>query len=357
LFDLEVVNTADPCRKIFITASARLKTAWSHYCYLKLTADRAGLLPPSTVPCPPAPFKIMLIRPIETSPAQPFITFDALARSPAPSPPPEPAAASPDPKGGSKKRWSLLGKVLTLNAPPADDPLEQTRRETAAARTSSARPSTANPPPPPPKPSTPGPEDQPPVTWRFELEPFAYAPPHMRALILARPRLPAPAQARVSARSRTGSNPPPPAAHMPSPTRRVSGNNEGGLVSGARNAGGPSSTPASPAAAPQLTFSESLVRALSEPLSGDSEGSIKTSSSGNTAVSAASAASAATIAAAARPTGTKARNAIYTGRALAEWALVVGECNAFVENRRGEGVLGLAEVEVPQLPTQSPRQM
>ncbi|KAH6682280.1 hypothetical protein F5X68DRAFT_24895 [Plectosphaerella plurivora] len=335
--------------KIFITASARLKTAWSHYCYLKQTADLAGLLPPSTVPCPPAPFKIMLIRPIETAPTQPFVSFDALARSSAPSPPPESPVSSPDMKSGSKKRWSLLGKVLTMNAPPADDPLEQTRRETAAART---RPSTANPPPPPPKPSTPAPSDTPPVTWRFELEPFAYAPPHMRALILARPRLPAPAQARVSARSRTGSIPPPPAAHMPSPTRRVSGNNEGGLVSGARNANG-APAPVSPAAAPQLTFSESLVRTLSEPLSGDSEGSIKTSSSGGTAVSGATSA----ITAAVRPTGTWARNATYTGRALAEWALVVGECNAFVENRRGEGVLGLSDVEVPQLPTQTPRQM
>ena len=39
----------------------------------------------------------------------------------------------------------------------------------------------------------------------------------------------------------------------------------------------------------------------------------------------------------------------YAGRALAEWALVVGECNSFVERRRGEGVPGLKWVEVPTL--------
>lgn len=39
----------------------------------------------------------------------------------------------------------------------------------------------------------------------------------------------------------------------------------------------------------------------------------------------------------------------YAGRALAEWALLVGECNNFVERRRGEGVPGLKWVEVPTL--------
>lgn len=50
-----------------------------------------------------------------------------------------------------------------------------------------------------------------------------------------------------------------------------------------------------------------------------------------------------------RPTGIYASGAVYAGRALAEWSIVVGECNNFVERRREEGVLGLAEVEVPVL--------
>jgi hypothetical protein len=43
------------------------------------------------------------------------------------------------------------------------------------------------------------------------------------------------------------------------------------------------------------------------------------------------------------------KRAKYAGRALAEWALVVGECNNFVERRRAEGVPGLRLVEVPIL--------
>lgn len=43
------------------------------------------------------------------------------------------------------------------------------------------------------------------------------------------------------------------------------------------------------------------------------------------------------------------KRAKYAGRALAEWGLVVGECNNFVERRRAEGVPGLRWVEVPTL--------
>lgn len=39
----------------------------------------------------------------------------------------------------------------------------------------------------------------------------------------------------------------------------------------------------------------------------------------------------------------------YSGRALAEWALIVGECNNFAERRQAEGVPGLKWVEVPTL--------
>jgi hypothetical protein len=51
----------------------------------------------------------------------------------------------------------------------------------------------------------------------------------------------------------------------------------------------------------------------------------------------------------ARPTGFYVGTAAYVGRALAEWAIVVGECNGFIDRRRDEGVLGLSDVEVPLL--------
>ena len=45
----------------------------------------------------------------------------------------------------------------------------------------------------------------------------------------------------------------------------------------------------------------------------------------------------------------KATRSKYSGRALAEWALVVAECNNFSDRRRAEGVPSLRWVEVPTL--------
>jgi hypothetical protein len=50
-----------------------------------------------------------------------------------------------------------------------------------------------------------------------------------------------------------------------------------------------------------------------------------------------------------RPEGFYRDRAVYVGRALAEWSLVVHECNTFVDRRRSEGVAGLHLVEVPTL--------
>ena len=50
-----------------------------------------------------------------------------------------------------------------------------------------------------------------------------------------------------------------------------------------------------------------------------------------------------------RPIGVYASGAVYCGRALAEWSMVVSECNSFVDRRRDEGILGLSDVEVPAL--------
>jgi hypothetical protein len=57
------------------------------------------------------------------------------------------------------------------------------------------------------------------------------------------------------------------------------------------------------------------------------------------------------------PTGFWRQRATYSGRALAEWSIVVNECNSFVERRRDEGVCGLQEVEVPSLGVENLRRM
>ncbi|KAK8082106.1 hypothetical protein PG996_000887 [Apiospora saccharicola] len=50
-----------------------------------------------------------------------------------------------------------------------------------------------------------------------------------------------------------------------------------------------------------------------------------------------------------KPSSHLERGAKYSGRALAEWSLVVAECNSFIDRRRDEGVPDLQEVEVPSL--------
>lgn len=58
-----------------------------------------------------------------------------------------------------------------------------------------------------------------------------------------------------------------------------------------------------------------------------------------------------------QPAGIFKDRATYSGRALAEWSIVVHECNSFIDRRRDEGVCGLREVEVPSLGVENLRRM
>ena len=49
------------------------------------------------------------------------------------------------------------------------------------------------------------------------------------------------------------------------------------------------------------------------------------------------------------PKGQSRERARYTGRALAEWMMVVGECQSFFERRKTEGILENRLVETPML--------
>lgn len=57
------------------------------------------------------------------------------------------------------------------------------------------------------------------------------------------------------------------------------------------------------------------------------------------------------------PSHTSARNAAYSGRALAEWMLVVNECQNFFDRRRTEGVMSNQLVEIPLLGVESFRRL
>ncbi|KAI3544355.1 hypothetical protein CABS01_12495 [Colletotrichum abscissum] len=428
--------------EIFLVAAARLKTVWAHYLFLRNAADAAGRLPPSTSPCLPTPGKkFMIIRTEVNIPQpgyfnQPFDSFSkivngegVMSSTPATE---TKEVAKPD---NSKKRWSLLGKVLSLGGNGSDgEDNESSRKETTSSKSATLSKRRQGGPPLPPKISTssasavttssdgssPGTSPifmEQKFVFKFTLtwQPPAVTQPRDR--ILTRPRLPAPAQAWVTSRSRSGSTPPLPAAGLPDPTRCVSGSKKKGLVDEAKNA--------SPLASPTLerkssvtaVSSSSLVRRLSnkfdfennpnvELMTFDFESAEKSSASSVSSDS--STASSPTeskteeeaqqpsesapqppqskamaqahavlqaqqrphlsksgsrrtgpepLTQPLRPTGIYVKRAVYAGRALAEWSIVVAECNGFVDRRRDEGVLGLSDVEVPMLTVEGFRKL
>jgi hypothetical protein len=391
-------------------------------------------MPPSTAPCYPTPGKRFLIIRTEVQPSQPLLTsFDLFPGSLGPdmtsdyrgafSGNGDNSADSSRADGALtsyKKKWTLLGKVLAFTTQQAssggggpgtkrswDEELEQARRETAASRSAAARSSQSSlqqptGPPPPPKQ---GPSsgiisssdsgsstgsapvyDAATFVFRFALswqgQNGAHSP--QRDRILSRPRLPAPAHARVSARAATlngvgqpsgdssfrSESPPPIAPGLPPDTRRISGLMQTGLINEARNARPLSLTELSNKTAGEKTDFKRLslninitsVRLVSDgseederlaaqsptPISSvfdgyDSDRGRSFDIEGERGRPQLSAVRAL------KPVGIYASGAVYSGRSLAEWSLVVSECNSFVERRRDEGVLGLSDVEVPAL--------
>ncbi|KAI1505261.1 hypothetical protein F5X99DRAFT_276004 [Biscogniauxia marginata] len=336
--------------KIFLLVSSRLKTTWAHFLWLKQTTGE-GRFPPSTAPSFPTPGKrFMIIRTevpavqqglmagfdsspapqqdISTSPATDFDSIET-ATYPEVSPP--------------KKKWGLFGKMFSFSGSAGTDDLETLRRDTAAFRSKPILP-----PKSPPGASSPPASDSDSMgssptyeatqyVFRFTLSWNAAGtmPPPNR--ILTRPRLPGPAQSWVTSRNRSGSPPPPPAGR-PSPTRAVSGSPHPGLIENARNADS-SEVPQSPHRI-SMTFDRRDSFGPTSPINHSSDDLPIWAQTSPTQES---------IITPVEPKGMFASSVKYTGRALAEWSLVVAECNSFVDRRREEGVLGLSDVEVPAL--------
>lgn len=403
---------------------------------------------PSTAPCYPAPGKRFLIIRTELQPPQhsmklgfdsfssSFTSFDTILDYRGTPASHENTATSPSDSNmpSFKKRWSLLGRVLPFgnsqDSPTSDskrtweEELEQARRETAASRLVTRG---ALGPPPPPKqgPSTAVTPSSDSISsagsspmyegatfiFRFTLTwqtgpnggPVSYGPTRDR--ILTRPRLPGPAQARVSARSAGSSqnggaagplrnlppifrsdSPPPIAPGLPPETRRVSGLLQTGLISEARNARPLSVAVDEPwkqtvlgsgqaAGERRLSLSINVTPLRLTTEDGVPWGEEEERSEVQSPVGVAPGMGfpgldadrdsrlfdlgnetgqtppppQGQVVRAERPAGVYASGAVYAGRALAEWSVVVGECNAFVDRRRDEGVLGLSDVEVPTL--------
>ncbi|KAI2621203.1 DUF1765-domain-containing protein [Hypoxylon sp. NC1633] len=380
--DAGTANTSDA--KIFLVVYSRLKTTWSHYLWLRQSAEQQGKFPPSTAPCFPTPGKRFMIIRTEMPTVQPglMVTFDSSSSS---STSMQPDSAGPVTDFDSmdstdsvdsmevepsppKKKGTLLGKLFSLtgNTTTNANDLETVRRETAASRIRPALPPKGPVVVSPPASDTDSIGSSPTYeameyVFKFTLSWNAtgtMSPPNRN---LTRPRLPSPAQSWVTAKARTGS-PPPPAAGRPAPTRAVSGSPNPGLVNAAKNAD-PSEVPLSPHRI-SMTFDrrQSLgpmtpVDEVSDDMPLNSPSTPVRRGKEDAAQRSPTSPMQEAIILPAEPKGAFATGVKYAGRALAEWSLVVAECNSFVDRRREEGVLGLSEVEVPALGVEGFRKM
>ncbi|KAK7430836.1 hypothetical protein QQZ08_002625 [Neonectria magnoliae] len=351
--------------KIFTLVARRLRTTWAHYLYLKHTAEQEERPPPSTAPVLPAPGKRFMIIRQEVNTPQPglFIGFDASGKSSNNDVVSSTGMSDGAPsKNDSKKRWSLLGKVLSLggsNNTDWDDELQAARRDTAEGRSSFTLP-------PAKTSSFSGPKgarisdddlpiyEEPKFVFKFILAWQNQAAP-FRDRFLTRPRLPAPAQSRLSSPPRSNS----PQAHPDSstpPKRKFSGSPQlGGLITGARNAS-PLSSPVDERPR-RLSLGLSSANEFSDlSLTGMSDGNVTTTGRKDSSTPKPAEETRHNtdrfddgITEPIKPTGLYTKNVVYAGRALAEWTQVVFECNNFVDRRRDEGVFHISDMEIPIL--------
>ncbi|CZS91024.1 uncharacterized protein RCO7_01404 [Rhynchosporium graminicola] len=349
--------------KIFSTVSLRIKTNWAHYLFLKQSAEKSNSLPPSTAPCLPAPGRrLLIIRNDSHMPsASLFLGFDGTVSSSSPqglsglqtfpsskrqsTSPPNNNTADPAPKlsadsttlGPNKKRWTFVGKILPaqFSATPSttsspSDPLpinpeqpqtgissptktlEEARLQTALSRTSSSASRHSRPPLRTDSSSTDSETSSASSTYRVFSFKFSLEwNQHFEKIVPAQGSL-GRANSVLSSASGSGGG--------ERGDGGATGSNERRIV--------PPRLPA-PAQAwigarvPGMSC-EIASRDPGLPVSGDRVGE----------------------------RSERVQRAKYAGRALAEWALVVGECNNFVERRRGEGVPGLKWIEVPVLGTE-----
>ncbi|KAG6001004.1 hypothetical protein E4U21_004782 [Claviceps maximensis] len=365
---------------IYLAAAARLKMNWAHHLYLKRDAEENGRTLPSTAPMSPAMGKKFMIIRQEANLLQKglFMGFDTFARTASNQVVPgtneisevvgEVAAASaarPD----NKKRWSLIGKVLSMtsgnsaqNVPDEQLPkslsnLTETRRElveTAPLVSASHTKTTAS------ETDSLGSSpvfDEQRYIFKFIL---GWQQNHgpARDRILTRPRLPAATQARISDKSRASQTPaaaaavaapaavPPP--QTPKPVLCQLGDGTGVASRTASVEEWLRNTPPNNACVFEGTVDGHDNTAKMQAGAVRDAQPVSTTDSQSPGTDGGEASNE-QFTKPIKPSGIFAKNAVYSGRALAEWSQVVSECNIFTERRQDDGVERLCDVEVPFL--------
>ncbi|KAI9738052.1 MAG: hypothetical protein M1818_005480 [Claussenomyces sp. TS43310] len=310
--------------KILSAVSDRLKLVWSHYLHLKQTAEQCNMLLPSIAPCHPAPGRRLLIirNDTQAAAANLMLGFDGIypkagdseADSRRSSMLSLPRAETTDAYDPARKKWSLLDKIMPFNgsvaamgsvegpghvgtssayqakAPSLKSPLELARTATASSKAStftraSGLKTSKSRSVATPRDAEPGPPTHRAFSFKFSLE-WSNIPQIHQAFHMD-----------------TGSD-----------ARRSWGQGGDGVGRGRERRLNPPRLPA-----PAHSWLVSQVPGTANEVQ------------------------------ARAPTKLYEAQVKYAGRALAEWALIIMECNNFIERRKAEGVPALRFLEVPTL--------
>lgn len=304
------------CRKIYCAVSTRVKSVWANYMFLKQRSEQARILPPSTAPCYPAPGRrLLIIRNDNQSPAASlYLGFDGIVHSPSRN------------QSTVNKRHSSLSGLIKLDSPdnnskPSNDASSAVPNKKRWTFMNKVLPSST--------------QDNPPNEQPRVASPTKNLDDARRETAIARSR-----PVLHSKSSSTDSETPPatsthraycfkfslewaPERERPAPPHPFANGNGNSTRGGAGFNMGPERR----ICPPRLPSSAQAMLGAKVP------GTSKEIVPKDPALDGAQ----------------RVRRSKYAGRALAEWTLVVGECNNFVERRRSEGVPGLKWVEVPTL--------
>ncbi|EMC92722.1 hypothetical protein BAUCODRAFT_76971 [Baudoinia panamericana UAMH 10762] len=275
---------------ILETMLQRLHANWSHYLYLREDASKRRMLLPPTNPCNPAPGRRMLIIRTDSQIApgnMSFLSFDGIVSPAAPSQPQLPV-----------RRFSTLSHVVEqdsrADAPrsaPETDPVSTSEKSIGGFIRKMLGGSRA-------RSKSQGPAQ----TRSFQAEPTARS-------------------GRSSIQAETTAKPPTPSAPVVTQHRNYLFKFSLEYHHNNKHVPGPMRLHPPRLPAPAQTFLQEHSKV----------------------------AYAALRTAPTEPNGSSKSNARYCGRALAEWTLIVGECQSFFDRRKNEGVPGNKFVETPTL--------
>ncbi|KAL1868369.1 hypothetical protein Plec18167_008294 [Paecilomyces lecythidis] len=316
---------------IYEALADRLEQVWAYYLTFQSRAEKELMAPLSSAPCSPAPGRRIIIIRSDNLPSPPslFVSFDGVV-PPSSSEPPtayrnslqldtkEPAA---EPAPAPKKRWNILRSMFSSPANPkpgevtppgsACDELESHTADEERSKRDSEDRSQPQPAPSIRRPRTPHQK----FCFRFSLEWLDRPQWPSKNRRLFPPRLPVAAQLHLQARRSMSGNP---------STDSVSDLDSDSETRSARASGSETGSDDRPAGHDHH-LGKRRISGFSRPTK---EGDLQLRNESLV--------------------GSK-----YAGRALAEWAQVVSECDSFFERRRDEGVPCDRLVETPILGVES----